>query len=115
MHDLGRGQAGPRTVHLCQKLISLRKKYPVFGNGGDITFVEANDETNHVIFTKQNSSQKMIAVLNNSDKELSAVLPFSLEDTNLTDLLTGKEFAAHAEKLTVTVPPYEMAFYLVEE
>lgn len=98
-----------------KKLISLRKKYPVFGNGGDITFIEANDETNHVIFTKQNSSQKMIAVLNNSDKELSATLPFSLEDTKLTDLLTGKEFAAHAEKLTVTVPPYEMAFYLVQE
>ncbi|PLR69883.1 alpha-glycosidase [Bacillus sp. UMB0893] len=98
-----------------KKLISLRKQYPVFGNGGDITYIEANDETNHVIFTKQNKKEKMIAVLNNSANELTAALPFELQDTKLVDLMTGKEYAAHAKQLTITVKPYGMAFYSIEQ
>lgn len=59
-----------------KKLISLRKTYRAFGNRGELKFVEANDQTNHLIYTKTYENEMIIFVINNSENDLSIPLPF---------------------------------------
>ncbi len=87
-----------------KKLISLRKTYPAFGNRGELRFIEANDETNHFIYTKTYENETIIFVINNSKNDLFIPLPFNLKGKKLTNLWTGEEFAAEAEVLTAQVP-----------
>ncbi len=93
-----------------KKLIELRKELPVFGNHGDIRFIEANDETNHVMYEKVSDStgERILFVINNSDKDLIVTLPDGVKGTVLRDLWNGEEFAfaADATALQVKLPAY---------
>ncbi|MFC0272031.1 alpha-glycosidase [Metabacillus herbersteinensis] len=98
-----------------KKLISLRKSVPVFGSLGKFSFIEANNETNHIIYTKENSAGLLIAVMNNSDQKQDLSLPFELKDQKVVDLWTEKEFAAHSNNLSVSLEAYGFAFLLVNK
>jgi cyclomaltodextrinase / maltogenic alpha-amylase / neopullulanase len=97
-----------------KKLISLRKTYPAFGNRGELRFIEANDETNHFIYTKTYENETIIFVINSSKNDLSIPLPFNLKGKKLTNLWTGEEFAAEAEVLTAQVPAKGFLIYRAE-
>jgi cyclomaltodextrinase / maltogenic alpha-amylase / neopullulanase len=97
-----------------KKLISLRKTYSAFGNRSELKFVEANDETNHLIYTKTYENEMIIFVINNSENDLSLPLPFNLKGKKLTNLWTDEEFAAEAEVLTAQVPAKGFLIYRVE-
>lgn len=96
-----------------QKLVKLRKDIPLFGNSGKFRILEASDATNHIMYSKENEDELFVAVLNNSEKELSASLPFS-SSGKWTDLLSGKE-AEHGENGEMTVEPYGIQFYLTKK
>ncbi|KAA0546477.1 alpha-glycosidase [Bacillus sp. BGMRC 2118] len=69
-----------------KKLIALRKTEPAFGNQGSFQFIEANDETNHVIYKKTVENESLLFIINNSATDLEIEAPIS---TTATDLLTG--------------------------
>lgn len=52
-----------------QKLIALRKKHPSF-KAVDIHWIEANDETNHLIYQKQAEGETITVIINNNDQPL---------------------------------------------
>ncbi|SFA79227.1 MULTISPECIES: glycoside hydrolase family 13 protein [unclassified Bacillus (in: firmicutes)] len=72
-----------------KKLISLRKEHQAFRNN-DITFIETNDATNHVIYSKTDGSSEYIFILNNSVDSVNVVIPESLSVSNALDLWTNE-------------------------
>jgi len=97
-----------------KKLISLRKMHPAFGNRGELRFIETNDETNHLIYTKTFENETIIFVINNSETDLTIPLPFDLRGKRLTNLWTDEQFAAEAEMLTAQVVKKGFLIYRVE-
>jgi cyclomaltodextrinase / maltogenic alpha-amylase / neopullulanase len=97
-----------------KKLISLRKKYPAFGSRGELKFVEANDQTNHFIYTKIYENEMIIFAINHSENNLLIPLPFNLKGKKLTNLWTDEEFAAEAEELMTNIPAKGFLIYRVE-
>ena len=90
--------------------LPICKELPVFGNHGDIRFIEANDESNHVMYEKISDStgERILFVINNSDKDLIVTLPDGVKGTVLRDLWNGEEFAfaIDATALQVKLPAY---------
>ncbi|MCZ0755367.1 alpha-glycosidase [Anoxybacillus sp. J5B_2022] len=97
-----------------QKLISLRRTYRSFSRG-ELRFIEANDETNHLVYTKTYEQETIVFLLNNSDRKLDITLPLSLKGKRLTDLWTNEQFAAEADQLKATLPPYGFLILLIEQ
>lgn len=97
-----------------QKLISLRRTYRSFSRG-ELHFIEANDETNHLVYTKTYEQETIVFLLNNSDRKLDITLPLSLKGKRLTDLWTNEQFAAEADQLRATLPPYGFLILLIEQ
>lgn len=98
-----------------KRLIKLRKDYPIIGNGGDITILEANNETNHVTFLKRNDTSQLIIVINNNNKAQSLPIPLDLQDKVIVDLWKSEEFSAHANSLLVQLDAFSFTFLLVED
>ncbi|WP_243291296.1 alpha-glycosidase [Bacillus sp. FJAT-47783] len=95
-----------------KKLIQLRKQHALMGNKGTLTFHPVPEEKEVVLFTKTDEKNQFIFILNNSDQEQSVTLPFSLRNTTLQDVWTEDDFAANAETLNITIPPYSFQFLL---
>ncbi|GMB08868.1 alpha-glycosidase [Thermolongibacillus altinsuensis] len=98
-----------------QKLISLRKTYKAFGNRGELRFIETNDETNHIAYTKTYEDETILFVLNNSNQELEWTLPLHLKGKLLTNLWTNEQFAADTNEIKTTLSPYGFLIYKVEK
>ncbi|MBB5325086.1 glycosidase [Anoxybacillus tepidamans] len=97
-----------------QKLISLRKAYQSFTRG-ELRFIETNDETNHLVYTKTYENETIVFIINNSEREIDVALPFSLKGKKLTNLWTNEQFAAEADQLKATLPPYGFLILKIEE
>ncbi|RFU69856.1 alpha-glycosidase [Peribacillus saganii] len=91
-----------------QKLIQLRKQHPAF-RSNEISFIEANDETNHLVYTKTDENSKYIFVLNNSNKDLNIKLPVN-SDTVL-DLWSNEKVQPDQSLIKATLPPYGFKIY----
>ncbi|MBB3907549.1 alpha-glycosidase [Anoxybacillus rupiensis] len=98
-----------------QKLIALRKAYKAFGNRGNLHFIDANDETNHLIYMKTFEEEAIIFLVNNNEQEIEITLPLSLKGKLLTNLWTNEQFAAEADTLKSTLPPYGFFIYKIED
>jgi glycosidase len=96
-----------------KKLIALRKAHPAFRRG-KITFIDANDETNHLIYTKTYLDETILVMINNSSKEINVNVPLSLKGKWLINLWTNEQFAAEAETLRAVIPPYGFLLYQVK-
>ncbi|CAG9623433.1 alpha-glycosidase [Sutcliffiella rhizosphaerae] len=89
-----------------KKLTTLRKAFPVFGNHGQLRFIEANNETNHLIYEKHSGEETILFIINNSKEELVVTLPDYTKGKVLTDLWNDSEFAANADTLQAKLPPF---------
>ncbi|MBD1380595.1 alpha-glycosidase [Metabacillus arenae] len=98
-----------------QKLISLRKNFRVFGNHGQFNFVEANKDTNHIVYTKENADHLFISAMNHSDQEIEITLPFELKDKTIRDLWTNEEFSVKESNLSITLEAYGFRFLLIQK
>ena len=73
-----------------QKVISLRKNHPAFGNKGTFTFVEA--DSNVVMYEKTYKEEHIIFSINNKDKEQTFKIPVQdIDNKNVHDLYLDKE------------------------
>jgi cyclomaltodextrinase len=89
-----------------KKLIQLRKTIPAFGTKGTFRFVEANDETNHLIYEKRWENEQLIFVINNSEQPIQVKLPYDLKGIKIENVWTNQEFASEANELQVSLDPY---------
>lgn len=89
-----------------QTLISLRKQYKAFGSYGAFQFIEANDEQGYISYTKTYREETIFIVLNPTNNEISAPIPFDISSKKIVNLYTNEEFSAEANSLQVTLPSY---------
>lgn len=88
-----------------KKLIHLRKVSPAFGNQGTIEFVEADDETNHLVYRKTFGNESLLFIVNNSEKRLTvnlnkqaaSYIDIWQDDSSLTS--NSLEFAAYGFRI----------------
>lgn len=92
-----------------QKLISLRKQLPAFGNRSKLRFIEAVNETNHVIYEKTNGDTTLLFFINNSDKEIAIQLPKEFAGKRYRDVWNDVELD---ELFSLPLPSY--GFKIVE-
>lgn len=88
------------------RIVRLRKESPAFGNRGTFQFVTANNETNHVMYTKTFEDQTLLFAFNNSDQEITAIIPLDLKGKKVTNVLTGEEFAYEAKSVDAVLAPH---------
>ncbi|ALF09762.1 alpha-glycosidase [Parageobacillus thermoglucosidasius] len=97
-----------------KKLIALRKAHPAFRRG-KITFMDASDESNHLIYTKTYLDETILVMINNSSKEIDVTVPLSLKGKWLVNLWTKERFAVESETLRAIIPPYGFLLYQVQD
>ncbi|MGE7216838.1 glycoside hydrolase family 13 protein [Priestia koreensis] len=68
-------------------LIALRREKGVFGNDGELDFVQYSNETNHVMYTKTNGDDTLLFVFNNSSEAISVTKPDSLKGKKLLPVI----------------------------
>ncbi|MCH1626144.1 alpha-glycosidase [Fredinandcohnia quinoae] len=93
-----------------KKLIRLRKEHQAFKEN-DIRFIEANDETNHIIYSKAAGNEEFIFILNNSADKLEVSVPVNGKD--YTDIWTGKTYTNEATKIHLTLNSYGFSILCV--
>ncbi|EOP66716.1 neopullulanase [Bacillus cereus VDM006] len=89
-----------------QTLISLRRQYKAFGGHGLFQCIEANDEQGYISYTKIYGEETIFFVLNPTNQEISAPIPFDIAGKKIVNLYTNEEFSAEADSLQVALPPY---------
>jgi glycosidase len=89
-----------------KKLTHLRKERATFGNHGDIRFIQASSETNHVMYEKTSDEETILFIVNNSPHELVVTLPDGTQGKVLHDIWNDEEFAADADVLQAKLPAY---------
>ncbi|GCD83831.1 alpha-glycosidase [Parageobacillus thermoglucosidasius] len=97
-----------------KKLIALRKAHPAF-RLGKITFIEASDESNHLIYTKTYLDETIFVMINNSSKEIDITVPLSLKGKRLVNLWTKERLVAEGEGLRAIIPPYGFLLYQAQD
>lgn len=101
-------------AHTVKKLIKLRKTYPILANDCTISFLDANDDTNHIVYAKENEKQYLVVTMNQSEKSLQIplALPFNQLENKYIDLWENKEEKFSETSLNITLKPYEFKFLL---
>ncbi|KOO50682.1 glycoside hydrolase family 13 protein [Priestia koreensis] len=69
------------------KLIALRRDNGVFGNDGELDFIQYSNTTNHVMYTKTNGDDTLLFVFNNSSEAISITKPHSLKGKKLLPVI----------------------------
>ncbi|MBR2679509.1 MAG: alpha-glucosidase C-terminal domain-containing protein, partial [Exiguobacterium sp.] len=96
-----------------KQLIALRKQYRALRRG-DVAFLAADDEANHLVYKKTDGNETVMIIINRSNEAAEIPMPIDARGKWLVNLLTGERFAAEAETLCVSLPPYGFVLYAVE-
>lgn len=96
-----------------KQLIALRKQYRALRRG-DVAFLAADDEANHLVYEKTDGNETVMIIINRSNEAAEIPMPIDARGKWLVNLLTGERFAAEAETLCVSLPPYGFVLYAVE-
>jgi len=96
-----------------KRLIALRKQHRALRRG-DVSFLSADDNPNHLVYEKIDGAETVLVIINRSNDAADIPLPLDLRGKWLVDLLTGERFAAEAETLCASLPPYGFVLYKVE-
>nr|WP_307413986.1 alpha-glucosidase C-terminal domain-containing protein [Neobacillus ginsengisoli] len=95
-------------LEFVSKLIKLRKENQAFGNKGTFQILSANNETNHVMYTKTYQGQTIVFVYNNSNTRIRVDIPFNLKGKRVLNLLTGDYFIPEKVELDVVILPFDL-------
>jgi glycosidase len=90
-------------LELVQRLISLRKEHTAFGNCGEFSILETNNETNHVTYSKTNDKETIIITINNSKDPINIPIPVDFTNRKPTDLWNNMPLK---ETSRLELPPY---------
>ncbi|MBP3038806.1 alpha-glycosidase [Bacillaceae bacterium Marseille-Q3522] len=93
--------------HFVKKLISLRKKYPVLGNDGGFTILEAD----HFIYAKKAAKETIIISINNTDVPLAVMIPYDFTGKSPFDLWNEKPLP---ESSKIELAPFGFSMILIK-
>jgi cyclomaltodextrinase / maltogenic alpha-amylase / neopullulanase len=82
-----------------QKLISLRKKYPLLANAGDLQFIPPDYHETCFAYTKSDGNKTVLVILNHSPEPSQFDLPAELKGRKTKNLWTNEQYEASTEKL----------------
>ncbi|MDF2699179.1 MAG: alpha-glycosidase [Haloplasmataceae bacterium] len=71
-----------------KKLIELRKNHPAF-KSIDLSWIDTNDETNHIVYKKQAENETIYIVLNNQNQKLNLLID-ELKNELVVNLYTNE-------------------------
>lgn len=94
-----------------QKLIQLRKEYPLIANEGELHFIPSDYHESCFAYTKSNGTTTILVVVNMSSEEASYPLPFNLKGKKITNIYTGEEYAAETDDLTAKIAANGFALF----
>ncbi|MFD2443152.1 glycoside hydrolase family 13 protein [Bacillus sp. CGMCC 1.16607] len=86
-----------------QKLIKLRKEYPLLANEGELTFLPSDYHESCIAYTKSNGNKSYIVIINTKDAQTQYPLPFNLHGKKIRNMWTNEEFAAESNELMVNL------------
>ncbi len=76
-----------------QKLISFRNKITAFGMG-TFSFVESQNETNHIVYKKTYEDETLLFFINNSRKKITIPTPSYVRSDKWTNIWRNESFSA---------------------
>ncbi len=82
-----------------QKLIKLRREEKMLANEGHFEFFQTDG--NLVAYRKYTESKTIVIVANPNAESGEFTLPFNMKGVKITNLLSGEEFAAEADRLII--------------
>ncbi|WP_085524592.1 alpha-glycosidase [Tuberibacillus sp. Marseille-P3662] len=95
-----------------KRLISLRKTEKAFGNSGSLRFIETNDTTNHILFSKSYESETILIAVNNLNQTLNVAIPNEFNGRNIKNLWTGVALSSEVSSLEIS--PYGFAMVKIQ-
>lgn len=93
-----------------QKLIELRKNIAAFGSNGDFQILEANRQTNHIVYKKQTKTETLLITINNSNDSIAVSIPYDFTDKNPVDLWSGTQME---ENSRINLDPYGFSIIML--
>ncbi|WP_066072627.1 alpha-glycosidase [Neobacillus soli] len=85
-----------------QKLIRLRREYPLLANDGELSFITPREHDACLSFTKSEDNGKtIIVVLNTSDAAVEYTIPFDLRGKTVKNLWNNEVLEASGEELVI--------------
>jgi cyclomaltodextrinase / maltogenic alpha-amylase / neopullulanase len=97
--------------NMVKKLITLRKEHAAFGNEGEFKFLETNNETNHVIYSKHSADETIIIAMNNSSNKINVTLPYDFTGKTPIDLWNNESLK---ETSKLELSPYGFSIIQVK-
>lgn len=86
-----------------KKCIDIRKSTPSLRNRGTFRILEANNETNHIIYKVKSDHESVYVVINNSTQNLNVQIP--IESKEVLDLWNNKTLSTK----NFSLEPFEFA------
>lgn len=84
-----------------QKLIQLRRDYPLLANEGELSFISPEYHETCIAYTKTDGSNTILIVLNTEKDEIEYTIPFNLSGKMVKNLLENSEATSSDNKLTI--------------
>ncbi|WP_342429740.1 glycoside hydrolase family 13 protein [Neobacillus sp. FSL H8-0543] len=69
-----------------QKLIHLRREYPLLANKGELSFIPADPQDKCLAFTKSNSTKTVMVILNTSSNKMEYTVPANMSGKTVRNL-----------------------------
>ncbi|WP_209124669.1 glycoside hydrolase family 13 protein [Alkalihalobacillus sp. BA299] len=91
-----------------QKLITLRKKHPLFRTNKGFNFIEASDEENIIIYRKKDEENEILILINNNDESKEISVPEAYQQKHGINLWDQQE-----KTLAATLEIESFGFYIV--
>jgi cyclomaltodextrinase / maltogenic alpha-amylase / neopullulanase len=87
-----------------QRLIELRREYPLLANEGKLSFVPPEYHDTCLAFTKSDGVKSIIVIVNTGDEEVEYLLPFDLSRKTVKNLWDNEEINFSGADLTIPLP-----------
>ncbi|PLR97757.1 alpha-glycosidase [Bacillus sp. T33-2] len=85
-----------------ERLITLRRDYPLLANEGDLYFLPSHHETCFA-YSKTNGEKTIVIIINMDSQQTEYPLPFNLEGKKITNLWSGEEYALESDDLKAII------------
>ncbi|OZM56338.1 alpha-glycosidase [Lottiidibacillus patelloidae] len=98
-----------------QQLITYRKHNNAFGNSGDFSFIETNNEKNYVVYKKSNANETLLFILNNSAKSIDGEFAFNGTIQSSENFWNADSIEVKNNKIAFALDSYSFAILQINE
>ncbi|WP_054703454.1 alpha-glycosidase [Bacillus sp. JCM 19041] len=96
-----------------KKCIQLRKSEPAFGSEASFEIIEANTESNHLIYARQINNERIYFMINPSKQPITVSLPIDSAEKQMKDVWTNNRIQATENRVTLNIPATDFSIVKV--